>query len=841
MPLFLYHGLAGAEKSRAFWELLEQNHFRNGKRGKNFLVLTANQSFVGRHKRELLEKTSVPLIMGSCLLSFDDFLLKLAKLNYHRVHVADEKMSLYLLFLLIHHKHTSLLDGGKNANDIVGELYAFFLHVKKCGLGPERIRSFLTPHLDNPRLLDLFEDYQKHLRELHYFDPADLYLAALSALKAPGFKWFSGVEHVYLSKIYPLHAGHREILRLLKNALPKLKIYVFYDEDHRREDDLLSLAYEDLGTLSDHEEHFTGPGRLERTLLECPSPNQEIRFTIAEVKKLIGLGVAPHAITIACGPRYETLLKLILQRHGIPHSVNLMLKTADVLPPPARLKSFIADKHFPTNLIGLAKRENVFATRKLQALNALEGHQEKIRFLQSVFSNLCQNVPSKAHADFLDFLQQNLSFNAGSDQHEVALTDLNRALPQNDRHVFLLGLSFENISFRSDQTLYSPYLYVRREFAELLNFPTYQYKIAIENLRQLITTTPHLTITRALKDFSNKPTTPIPFENFDFKIATYNEEDVSPRLLAAKNFTPITKLKFSLSEIQRYIDCPYQYYASRHLKLEEIKKDNMEPPPDVRGSFAHQALEKFFKIHSQLYVNALKNEDNETKLLHFLSTFLSDESATFEKFKTFEPELVTAFIKRLFKAVTGLLKEEIQAHRESKKTTILQKMEWEFEHNGQSGWHLKTKHGDVTITGRIDRIDVDETGNTFTVIDYKTGKPPNTAEIRDGIQIQLPVYMMAVESALYPGFTPSGGFYYQFREAKIEGFAIKGSSDAKFVHHRRHVTERAWEDIKAKVKTHIEDAVGGILQGHFAPAPRSEDLCGHCDYKRICGYKVKTK
>lgn len=837
MPFFLYHGPAGSEKTRTFWELLERNHFRDGQPRENFLVLTADRSFVSRHKRELLEKTSAPLVMGSRLLSFDDFLLKLAKLNYHRVHVADEKMSLYLLFLLIHCNHAGLLSGGKNATEIVGELYAFFLHVKKCGLGVDLARAFLTPHLDDPRLLNLFEDYQKHLQGLSYFDPADLYLAALNALKAPGFKWFAGIDHIYLSKIYPLHAGQREILRLLKNALPALKIHVFYDEDHGREDDLLSQAYEDLGALSDHAEHFSGLGKMELSVLECPSPNQEIRFAIAEIKKLIRAGVAPHAITIACGPRYETLLQLILQRHEIPHSVNLALKVAEFLPPSSRLESFIANDRFPANLIGLARLENIFATHKLQALNTLERHQEKIRFLKSVLADLCESIPAEAHADFLDFLQRGLSFNAGSDQHDVTLTDFTRALPHSDRHVFLLGLSAENISFRDNQTLYSPHLYTRREFAELLNFPTYQYKIALENLRQLIATTPHLTITRALKDFSNKPTTSIPFENFDFKTFGYDEVQVSPRLITAKGFTKTAKLKFSLSGIQRYIDCPYQYYASHELKLAAIEKDNVEPPPDIRGNFAHQALEKFLKIHLELYVAALKNADDEARLLQLIVPFISDETAAFEKFKTFAPELTAPFANRLAKAVTGLFKAEIQAHRESKKTTIPKNLEWEFESNREPGWHLKTQHGDVTLTGRIDRIDVDEVGRTFTVIDYKTGTPPTTTEIRDGVQIQLPVYMMAAASDLYPGFVPSGGFYYQFREAKVEGFALKGSPDAKFVNARRHVAESEWQDIQTKVKSQVEDAVGGILQGRFAPQPREDDLCDNCDYKRICGYK----
>jgi RecB family exonuclease len=779
--------------------------------------------------------------MGPSLLSFEDFLLKFVKINHHRVHVADEKMSLYLLFLLIHRKHKRLLDGKKNVAEIVGELYTFFLHVKKCGLGPERAMGFLTSHLEDPGLLDLFEDYQKHLQELHYFDPADLYLATINALKTPSFKWFNGVDHLYLSKIYPLHAGHREILRLLKNTLPELKIHVFYDEDHRRKDDLLSQSYEDLGALSDHEEHFAGTNQLERAILECPSPNQEISFTIAEIKKLIRAGIPPHAITIACSLRYEILTKLILKRHGIPYSVNFTLKVAEFLPPPTNLESLTANEYFPTNLINLAKQENIFAINKLQALNALSEHQEKIQFLQSVFSNLCQDIPKKVHADFLDVLQQSLGFNAGSDQHEVTLMDFNRALPHSDRYVFLLGLSIENISFQGNQTLYSPYLYVRREFAELLNFPTYQYKIAIENLKQLIATTPHLTITRALKDFSGKPTTPIPFENIDFKTTIYNEENISPRIRLDKNFVPTTKLKFSLSEIQRYIDCPYQYYASHHLKLEAIEKEGMEPPPDTRGSFAHQALEKFFKIHFELYVAALKNEEDENKLLKLLDVFLCDESTSFEKFKTFEPKLTAAFTKRLSKAVSGLLREEIRAHRESKKVTLPKNMEWALEHNGKPGWNLKTKHGTVPLPGRIDRLDVDETGRAFTVIDYKTGKPPTTTDIRDGVQIQLPVYMMAVESDLYPGFSPSGGFYYQFREAKVEGFAVKGSPDAKFVHHRRHVPEDEWEDIKVKVKNRIETAVDGILQGHFAPAPRSEDLCDYCDYKRICGYKAKSE
>ena len=54
----------------------------------------------------------------------------------------------------------------------------------------------------------------------------------------------------------------------------------------------------------------------------------------------------------------------------------------------------------------------------------------------------------------------------------------------------------------------------------------------------------------------------------------------------------------------------------------------------------------------------------------------------------------------------------------------------------------------VRVRGRIDRVDVGTVGGktVFSVIDYKTGKPPksNEAELQTGRAIQLALYALAV-------------------------------------------------------------------------------------------------
>lgn len=75
------------------------------------------------------------------------------------------------------------------------------------------------------------------------------------------------------------------------------------------------------------------------------------------------------------------------------------------------------------------------------------------------------------------------------------------------------------------------------------------------------------------------------------------------------------------------------------------------------------------------------------------------------------------------------------------------------------------------MNGRIDRIDSD--GNGIFVTDYKRSQTPSGSELTEGLDLQIPVYLMAL-AALEPQSKVLGGGYYSLKEAKRKGgFAMR--------------------------------------------------------------------
>src|SRR6185436_5585915 len=52
---------------------------------------------------------------------------------------------------------------------------------------------------------------------------------------------------------------------------------------------------------------------------------------------------------------------------------------------------------------------------------------------------------------------------------------------------------------------------------------------------------------------------------------------------------------YSLSALERYQDCPFKFFASDVLKLEEAPEDESMLSPRARGRFIHEVFERFFE------------------------------------------------------------------------------------------------------------------------------------------------------------------------------------------------------------------------------------------------------
>jgi hypothetical protein len=145
------------------------------------------------------------------------------------------------------------------------------------------------------------------------------------------------------------------------------------------------------------------------------------------------------------------------------------------------------------------------------------------------------------------------------------------------------------------------------------------------------------------------------------------------------------------------------------------------------------------------------------------------------------------------------------------------------------------------IQGQIDRVDVNEDEGLAIAYDYKLSKGATLDDIRSGRQVQIPIYLAALEQLFLPNFELGGGGYYTLRGkgARLNrGLYRAACADCT------HVTSRGtkfddleWVRIRREVATRVWQFIDGMRGGQFRVKPsRGRLTCKFCDYSAVCRY-----
>lgn len=159
--------------------------------------------------------------------------------------------------------------------------------------------------------------------------------------------------------------------------------------------------------------------------------------------------------------------------------------------------------------------------------------------------------------------------------------------------------------------------------------------------------------------------------------------------------------KISITEISKLISDPYFIYAKKILQLSELEKIDFEPSYAEFGSFIHKALEEFVKNPQENFL------EKSHKI--FEKYFFSEESKL-----TWWPKFENIF------------------------SDFLKKNEEFSDLKNYLEIPVKLKLGDILISGKIDRVILDEE-NKIEIFDYKTGQIPPTKDVISGIEPQLTI------------------------------------------------------------------------------------------------------
>src|SRR5660398_3102 len=143
----------------------------------------------------------------------------------------------------------------------------------------------------------------------------------------------------------------------------------------------------------------------------------------------------------------------------------------------------------------------------------------------------------------------------------------------------------------------------------------------------------------------------------------------------------------------------------------------------------------------------------------------------------------------------------------------------------------------IRLRGRIDRIDLSQTGEEAFVVDYKTGRPTRQKKLAEAGSLQLILYVLALRGER-PEVNTVGGAYLHLRFGEVRGLAphdlLGGLSPGL-----SGLKGRGEDEVEAEIEQGLEaakKAVDGMKAGRIAAEPLGE--CPRfCDWGPLCRSK----
>lgn len=286
--------------------------------------------------------------------------------------------------------------------------------------------------------------------------------------------------------------------------------------------------------------------------------------------------------------------------------------------------------------------------------------------------------------------------------------------------------------------------------------------------------------------------------------------------------------RFSVTELESYLRCPYDYYISNVLGLSPVEDVTEDLSPLDRGSKVHAILRNFYLSWDRPVTR--DNASDAAALLQELSDdAFAPEADTFRNRRT----------KLLFRSVIAkrFLDAEVLFWQQGMKPAYLERK--------IEGFFLPLA-GDrsVELSGKIDRIDVDQEGN-FMIVDYKTGAYPLPGKKLEEKIFQLPVYAVIAQETLRNGTPPLrkpiGLVYYDLagKHAAAARDVVVYNKDVSNGHtsSKPKASPKSGEEFELFLRESMDrarKAVEGILAGRFPALPQEESTCRFCPNEAMC-------
>lgn len=276
------------------------------------------------------------------------------------------------------------------------------------------------------------------------------------------------------------------------------------------------------------------------------------------------------------------------------------------------------------------------------------------------------------------------------------------------------------------------------------------------------------------------------------------------------------RLRLSPSRLERFYNCPFQYFCRDMLRLEPKKKAEFSPIQS--GTLIHYVLERMVSAHGARGLQKLSRqklrEESEALLRGYLRNVFGEEI----------PKRMQYLFIRLSDTLVRLLTQLAREFAQS----AFEPADFELpisERSENKPVELVSRTGErVLVEGVVDRVDIAVIrGKKYVrVVDYKSGvKQFSLSDVAHGLNMQMLIYLFSLwenGSGKYRDCYPAGVLYLPAKSEVI-------SAD-------RHTTDEEMEREHQKTmkmnglileEPEVVEAMEPEARGVFIPAKKKKD------------------
>ncbi len=306
---------------------------------------------------------------------------------------------------------------------------------------------------------------------------------------------------------------------------------------------------------------------------------------------------------------------------------------------------------------------------------------------------------------------------------------------------------------------------------------------------------------------------------------------------------------YSISQLELYAKCPFQFFLKRILKLSPLEEPTEELEPMEMGLLLHAIFEQFMKTVKEKNLDLQLEKEKALKILFAIAHEKIDKLSIHSSLSFWEIEKILGVNGNPNDSLLTLFLENEFSRTDNFKAVYFEIPFGRLQsEDGRRPTSLTLNlNSNAKLRGKIDRIDVNFDGKHFKVYDYKlSGKKPSEEDLQLGISLQIPLYLFAAQQILQnelgEQFLPAAGVIYSLKFnaedfGRDEVKAIKGKSYDKANDEMREQIIKANEELITHSLKKIDELINEISSGvyHISKLEkREEKVCRMCSFKSVC-------